>query len=252
MTSHRTSDGSTGRDVLAGLLRDARAVLFDFDGPVTRLFRGYPTAPVAEEIKSLLVEHGVTLPPAVRDSTDSHGLLQLLRTEVFSAAKPAPGDQKVLELAEGIVTDHEYRAAARALPEEHIASLLSGLDGRGRRLVIVSNNAAGPVTAYLERTSLAQLFEGVFGRDPRELRHMKPDPDCVRRALRHLALPARDCLLVGDQLTDLTAARAVGMPFLGYARTDAVAEAMRRRGADWAGTSLEPVARAASAASDPN
>ncbi|MFF8657747.1 HAD family hydrolase [Streptomyces huasconensis] len=238
--------------LLPGLIAGARALLFDFDGPVTPFFEHYRTAPIAQDIKTLLSERGVPLPPDVRASADSHGLLHLLRSDVVTAAKPGPEDQKTLELAEGIVTSHEYRAARHAVPSAHIEALVTALAGLGKRLVIVSNNADGPVRAYLERVGLGTHFEAVFGRDPHELRRMKPHPHSVEAALRHLGVEAADCLLVGDQLTDLQAARAVGVPFLGHARNDAAARLLRREGAAWAGTSLLPLQQAAEGLMDPN
>ncbi|MGA4849744.1 HAD family hydrolase [Streptomyces sp. G5(2025)] len=271
MTPQRPSGGSgpthggpPGRDslpghlpghlpgLLPGLIAGAGALLFDFDGPVTPFFQHYRTAPIAQDIKDLLLERGVPLSPDVRASADSHGLLHLLRSDVFTAAKPGPEDQKTLELAEGIVTSHEYRAARDAVPGEHIEALVTALARLGKRLVIVSNNAEGPVRAYLERAGLETEFEAVFGRDPHELRHMKPHPHGVEAALRHLGLTAADCLLVGDQLTDLQAARAVGAPFLGHARNDAAARTMWREGAVWAGTSLLPLQQATEGLLNPN
>ncbi|MEU6991687.1 HAD family phosphatase [Streptomyces sp. NPDC046465] len=247
MTSRRPagSSRSPGPDAPAGPLADARAILFDFDGPVTRFFDGYPTEPIADEIKILLRERGVPLPATVLDTHDPHRILQLLRSDVFRDGTPGHEDQKTLELAEAVVTDHEYRAVADAPLDEHIESLLTTLRRLGKRLVVVSNNAEGPVRAHLERQHLDTRFERVFGRDPLELRHLKPDPHCVLRALDHLGAAPRECLLIGDQLTDLAAADAVGMPFLGYARSAAEAAQMWREGAVWAGASLAPLRRAA-------
>ncbi|MGW0535889.1 HAD family hydrolase [Streptomyces sp. NPDC003032] len=246
MTSQRPSDGgSPDRDVLPGLVASAAALLFDFDGPVTRFFHHYKTAPIAREIKALLLKRGVPLSAAVQAAQDSHGLLHLLRSGVFTQDEPGPEDQETLELAEGIVTHHEYRAALGAVPDEHVEALVAELSRLGKRLAIVSNNAEGPVRAYLERVGLAKEFEVVFGRDPHELRRMKPDPHRVEAAVHHLDLKAADCLLVGDQLTDLEAAHAAGTPFLGYARSEGIADTMRRAGAAWACASLLPLLEAA-------
>jgi phosphoglycolate phosphatase-like HAD superfamily hydrolase len=46
---------------------------------------------------------------------------------------------------------------------------------------------------------------------------MKPHPSCVKRALRSAGLPASDCLLIGDSVSDIGAANQVGVPFLGFA-----------------------------------
>ncbi|MFF1376415.1 HAD family hydrolase [Streptomyces sp. NPDC058308] len=248
MTSRRPADGvgsTPGPDAPAGLLAAARAVLFDFDGPVTPFFERYATPPIAAEIKALLKETGGPLPAAVQECHDAHRLLRLLRSEMFRDETPGHEDQKTLERAEAIVTAHEYAAVADAPLDAHVRGLLATLRRLGKRLVVVSNNAEGPVGAYLERHHLDVFFERVFGRDPHELLHMKPDPDCVYRALGHLRAAPGECLLIGDQLTDLAAAAEVGVPFLGYARSAAEAAEMRRKGAVWADTSLAPLRRTA-------
>ncbi|WP_270891966.1 HAD family hydrolase [Streptomyces sp. DHE17-7] len=99
------------------------------------------------------------------------------------------------------------------------------------------------------RLGLEPKFDGVFGRSPHDARLMKPHPDCVHRALRHLALPSSDCLLVGDQLTDLDAARSAGTGFLGLTRAAERARQMAERGADAVVSSYLPVLRAADALS---
>lgn len=252
MTSPSPAGPRPGPSAPTGLLNGTQAILLDFDGPVSRFFEGYDTAAIAEEIKELLTEHGVALPDTVLATTDPHALLRLLRSEVFTESRPGIGRQKTLELAEGIVTDHEYRVVGRAPLDERVESVIGLLRKGGKRLVVVSNNAEGPVRAYLEHHGLHDAFEAVFGRDPVELGHMKPDPHCVLRALKHLGADPAACLLVGDQLTDLTAARKAGVPFFGYARSTAVAARMRDEGAVWAGLTWGPLHAAAKELKRPN
>ncbi|MGW5785638.1 HAD family hydrolase [Streptomyces sp. NPDC003757] len=251
------TDPGPGRDTLdtlgplddpAAALRafgSARAVLFDFDGPVCDLFAGCTTAVTAQRIKRTARRHWGPLDPAVEKCDDAHGLLPPLR-EMYERSAPAAGALP-LEHAEAAVTELERRAVRTALPTPHLGALVDLLLSRGKRLAVVSNNAEAPIREYLGSLGTGPVFAGVFGRAPHDARLMKPHPDCVHRALRHLDLPASACLLVGDQLTDLEAARSAGTGFLGLTRDAGRALRMARGGADAVVSSYLPVLRAADA-----
>ncbi|MFA3876722.1 HAD family hydrolase [Streptomyces sp. MMCC 100] len=229
--------------VLLRAFGSARAVLFDFDGPVCDLFAGATTTDVAEQVKRTARRYWGPLDPSVEKCDDSHGVLGPLR-EMYERSVPRPSSLP-LELAEAAVTGLERRAVRTAVPTAHLYALVDLLLGQGKRLAVVSNNAEGPILEYLEGRGLGSKFHGVFGRSPHDARLMKPHPDCVHRALRHLGLPASDCLLVGDQLTDLGAARSAGTGFLGLTGHAERALRMAQGGADAVVSSYLPVLRAA-------
>ncbi|MCG8966820.1 MULTISPECIES: HAD family hydrolase [Streptomyces] len=221
---------ATDPNALAALLHPVRAVLFDFDGPVCDLFRGESTAGVAHRIKESARHSWKTLDPDVSACHDSHGILRRLRT-MYERPAPQRRDPGPLARAEDIVREQEEKAAGTAVPTPLVTELVDALGSAEMRLVVVSNNAEQPIRGYLGRHGLQHAFEAVCGRDPRDARRMKPHPDCVHRALAHLGLPAASCLLIGDQLTDLQAARDAGTPFLGFTGDDVVAKEMLHQGA---------------------
>ncbi|MFJ2263946.1 HAD family hydrolase [Streptomyces sp. NPDC087844] len=232
------------QEALRQLLVRSRAVLLDFDGPVTALFGNTPTAPVAHEIKDAVRGAWGTLDPDVENCEDSHHVLRRVR-DMFERPALFPRDRAALEQAEAIVTRYEHVAVRSATPTPDLGELLDVLLDLGMRLMIVSNNSDGPIWEYLKRLGLQSKFDAVLGRDPHELRHMKPDPDSVNRAVNHLKLPASACLLVGDQLSDLKAAQAAGTRFIGYTRSVERTAEMRKHGADWVVPSHEPLIGAA-------
>ncbi|WP_328495006.1 HAD hydrolase-like protein [Streptomyces sp. NBC_00414] len=206
-------------------------MFFDFDGPVCDLFGGTPTAHIAEEIKVMARLEWGALDRAVEDCHDSHGILLRLR-DVLDGA-PEHHGREPLAQADAIVTRYEYAAVGSAVQCSDVGPLLDALRDLGKRLAIVSNNAEGPVLRYLERTNLTSKFEVVCGRDPYEPRHMKPHPDPVRRALAAVGVPATGrALLVGDQLSDLAAARAAGVRFLGHTQDERLRRRMKQTDAD--------------------
>ncbi|AMW11319.1 HAD family hydrolase [Streptomyces qaidamensis] len=222
----------TADDALVRLLAPTRAVLFDFDGPVCDLFGGESTRAVAQEVKRAAQRHWGTLDPDVSACDDSHGILLRLR-DMYDRRSSRPRSRRPLELAEDIVTGQEARAVAGATPTPHVEALVDALSDLGMRLVMVSNNAEEPIRTYLKAHGLDTKFERIFGRDREDARRMKPDPHCIKRAREHLELPMASCLMVGDQLTDLKAARSAGACFLGYTRHEGRAEDMRQSGADF-------------------
>ncbi|MFJ4282830.1 HAD family hydrolase [Streptomyces massasporeus] len=226
------TDATADEDALVRLLGPTRAVLFDFDGPVCDLFGGASTRDVADEVKRAARQHWGTLDPDVSACDDSHGILLRLR-DMYDRRSSEPRSRRPLELAEGIVARQEARAVTGATPTPYVGDLVEALLGLGMRVVMVSNNAEEPIRTYLRAHGLDSRFERIFGRDRDDARHMKPDPHCIKRAREHLELPAASCLMVGDQLTDLKAARSAGTCFLGYTGDEAKAEEMRRSGAEF-------------------
>ncbi|MBG0854274.1 HAD-IA family hydrolase [Streptomyces spinoverrucosus] len=239
-------DALDQRARLTELLRGTRAVLLDFDGPVTDLFGDASTAPVADEIKDLARAIWGALDPDVEACEDSHGILRRLR-DMYDRPAPAPRSRTALDRAEAVVTRFEYEAVRSARPTQNIGELVDALVNLKLPLVIVSNNAEGPVWEFLKSVGLQSKFADVVGRDPHELLHMKPHPSSVNRALRHLRVPPPACLLVGDQITDLQAAHAAGTRFLGYTPSPARAAEMAARRADGVISSHQPLIDAAEA-----
>jgi len=230
---------------LRRLLRDTQAVLLDFDGPVCDLFGTTPTAPIAQEIKEMARDEWGGLDREVEECHDSHGILQRLR-DMYDEEAPTPRRRAPLDQANTIVTRHEYAAVNSAEPAPFFEELLDALLDLRKHLAIVSNNAEGPVWEYLKNAGLQSKVVAVCGRDPREPRHMKPHPDSLRRALRSLGgLDPSEALMVGDQLTDLRAARAAGVPFLGWTQDESRSRRMLRDGADAVVTSHAQVVNAA-------
>ncbi|MDX2594231.1 HAD-IA family hydrolase [Streptomyces sp. WI03-4A] len=235
--------GCTERTAPEVLFHDAHAVLFDFDGPVTDLFGDTSTAPVAAEIKKKVLGIWGHLDPDVEACDDSHGILRRL-SDMYGRPTATPWDPRVLKEAEAIVTEAEHAAVRTAVPAPHVERLVEALSQRGRRLVIVSNNADGPVREFLDKWDLR--FDFVVGRDPQRLELMKPHPASVERALARVGVKEPEqAFLIGDQLTDLQAAHQAGIRFLGYTQSEERAELLRVKQANWVVKSHEPLIKAA-------
>jgi HAD superfamily hydrolase (TIGR01549 family) len=212
---------------LLGLLRGVDAVLFDFDGPLCHLFDAYPAADVAEEMKRFL-RAAAELPEAFEFEAydDTHLLLH------DAAASDVP--HPVLTGLEALLSKAEERAAAKAPDTAGAVNLIRTLHRANRPIAIATNNSPGAVRVYLKIHGVEGEFDGkIFGRgsDPQL---MKPDPSCLTRALRELEMEttAGNCLMIGDSVNDLLAARGAGVPFLAYAKSDRKEKELTSAGAD--------------------
>jgi phosphoglycolate phosphatase len=216
--------------------RGVRYVLFDFDGPLVRLFAGHPAPGVARRLLGELARQLRTVGPGLvdgfSDRTDPHRLLAELGG-LLATVPSLPGTEaeRLVGRLSQALTVEECRAAESALGTPGADLLVDVLLRAGCRLAITSNNAPEAISAYLagEQTSgLAGAFrEHVYGRSP-DPRLMKPDPDCVRRALKGLRCEDPwQALLIGDSLSDYQAATAAGVRFLGFAPTERAAARLR-------------------------
>ncbi|MFD7700062.1 HAD family hydrolase [Streptomyces caelestis] len=235
-----TGDGTgadDGPDGLRHLVEGARVVLWDFDGPVCRLFAGHSAERVANGLASWLEGRGLhgLLTAAERESLDPQVLLR-------AVDRRHPGSDLVAELEERL-TQEELRAAGSAMPTPYADPLIRTWTAVGSRLAVATDNSPRVVREYLASRGLGACFAPhIYGRT-QELNRLKPDPHCIRRALNAMGAAPATALMIGDAPTDLRAAQAADVPFLGYARTGRKGELLREAGATAVVESLEPVLR---------
>jgi N-acetyl-D-muramate 6-phosphate phosphatase len=181
-----------------------RAVLFDLDGTLV------DTAPDLGHAANRLREEA-GLPP-----------LPLADYRPVASA----GARGLLKVAFDIDPDHPSYAGRRDAFLRHYRTALSrdsrlfdgiepalaAFERAGIRWGVVTNKPqwlTEPLLADLGLAERAAVAIGIVeGLKP------KPAPDSLLRACATLGLAAADCVYVGDDLRDVTAARAAGMPVL--------------------------------------
>ncbi|MFE4669464.1 HAD family hydrolase [Streptomyces sp. NPDC056716] len=220
----RTDLVALAAEELGELVEGTRYVLFDFDGPICRLFAGFPASHIARAQVEWLRAHGRAdlLTEAELRSPDPHGVLS-------SLAARQPGTDLVLDLEEHL-TQCELQAARGAWPTPYADALIRTWVAVGAQLAIVTNNSARTAEEYLKGRGLLSCFAPhIYGRTG-ELHLLKPHPDMLQRALRAMGAAPGDTLMIGDSSTDHAAARTAGVPFLGYASSDSATRRMRDTG----------------------
>lgn len=229
------------------LIEAAKGVLFDFDGPICHLFQGRPSADVAGRLRQVLA-HGADGAGRAGRAGDGEGDGRLPETddplEILRAAFDEPGlvERGVAREIERALTREEVAAAPHAFPTAYSDALVRTLAATGRQLAVTTNNSQQAVERYLESRHTDELFaDRIHGRNAEGELRLKPDPDCLLRALESMGTPAQEALMIGDAPRDLEAARAAGVAFLGYARNERKVELLRAAGARHMVTSLRDV-----------
>ncbi|MFS8199236.1 HAD family hydrolase [Streptomyces sp. CWNU-52B] len=224
-----TGDIDEVRDVGGAwaLLADARCVLFDFDGPICRLFPEDRSRKVARRLREATDEFGAgdVLTEQARSDKDPHVVLRA----VYRAGRKR-GLPGLLRELEKLVVEGEVEAARSAWPTPDAVGLIGVLSGRRTRMAVVTNNSPLAAETYLGRKGLLHHFAAVEGRTTDPAR-MKPDPDVVFRALRSLRLGPEDAVMIGDTGTDVEAAGQAGVRFIGYGRNPEKRGRLRAAGA---------------------
>ncbi|MFI9762461.1 HAD family hydrolase [Streptomyces sp. NPDC051963] len=221
----RTDLVTRAAEELRELVVRTRYVLFDFDGPICRLFHGYPATEIARAQVKWLKDQGRDglLTEEERFSPDPHGVLS-----AFAARHP--GSDLLIDLEE-ILTQHELRAAGVAWPTMYADPLIQTWVATGARLAIVTNNSARTVAEYLRDRKLLSCFAPhIYGRRAQEMHFLKPHPETLNRALRAMGAAPEASLMIGDTDSDADAARAAGVRFLGYASSARAVRRMRGAG----------------------
>lgn len=212
-----------------------RVVLWDFDGPICRLFAGHSAERVARELVDWLEQQGLSglLTNEEREHPDPHVVLRAVN-------RRHPGSDLVTEL-EARLTAHERQAVASALPTPFADPVIRTWSALGGRFAVTTNNSAHTVRDYLRRRELLACFAPhIYGRTVR-LDLLKPNPHCLLRALNAMGAAPESALMIGDSGEDCEAAHRAGVQFLGYGRTEVKRAVLRKAGARVVVDSLETV-----------
>ncbi|WP_308408616.1 HAD family hydrolase [Streptomyces sp. AC627_RSS907] len=220
-----TAEPERVADELGRTVGDVRLVLWDFDGPICRLFARHRASAVADVLVGWLADRGMAhlLSADERAAGDPQAVLR-------AVGRRRPGSGLVTELEERY-TAEELRAVTTATPTAYTEPLIRAWSAAGVRPAVVTNNSPRAASAYLSRRDLLPCFgPHVYGRDDRP-HHLKPSPHLLHRAMDGTGTAASAALMIGDSPDDLGAARSAGVAFLGYARDERKLRLLREAGA---------------------
>ncbi|GAB77006.1 phosphoglycolate phosphatase [Austwickia chelonae] len=188
----------------AALIENCAALLLDFDGPMTRHLPPPKNEEITRAARRPLVDAGIVLPQEIETSKDH---LQVLR---FTATN-APD---YLDAVEQAAIASEVEAAQTSPPTDGLVDLLARYAGK---TIVVTNNAAEAVQAFLDCLGDVGKRVRVCGRPAGRPDLMKPSPHLVLMAASAAGAEPSACILIGDHASDAEAARAGEAAFVGYA-----------------------------------
>ncbi len=180
------------------------AVLFDLDGTLADT-----AGDLAGALNRLRRDRGLApMPVASLRAHASSGARGLIGAGL--GVHPDAADYPALR--EAFLAHYDACLADTTRLFDGVAELLDALDARGLRWGIVTNKAARFTVPVVDALGLASRAATVVAGDTTP--HPKPHPEPLFHAARALGIPAARCAYVGDDLRDIAAGNAAGMPTL--------------------------------------
>ncbi|WP_035306010.1 HAD family hydrolase [Actinokineospora inagensis] len=211
---------------MSEVLASASAVIFDFDGPLCDVFAGHPAGVVARSLEKLL---GV---PVQSDDP----------LEVLRESREHDSD-KLREVERALIAAELHAVACSDVTPGGLEAVRACI-ASSRKVAVVSNNSEDAVSAFLRNVGLSDVVRPVVGRYPARPDLMKPNTWPMVCALEALGVQAGKAVFVGDSITDLEVAAAVGTPCLAYANKPGKREAFEAAGAAVVFTDMHQMADA--------
>ncbi|MDO9600051.1 MAG: HAD hydrolase-like protein [Azoarcus sp.] len=172
-----------------------RLAIFDFDGTLADSFDFFVSSynQIADEFAFSRIDETEV------DALRHHSAREMMKRVGLPAWKLPAVSQRFIAV---------MRANAPQLrPFDGVETALAELAARGVQLAVVSSNAADNVAAILGPAIMTHISHvdcgmSIFGKAAR-----------LRKTLRACRIAANEAIYVGDQLTDLEAARRAGIAF---------------------------------------
>lgn len=183
---------------------DVDAVLFDLDGTLADT-----AGDLAGAVNLMRRERGLDPVPVANvrpyASAGARGLL-------FAGMGVTTDDPMFASLRDSFLVHYERCLAETTHLFEGVDELLRTLEARGLAWGIVTNKATRFTTPVVAALKLDKRAKAVVSGDTTP--HPKPHPEPLLHAARALELPPQRCVYVGDDLRDVQAGIAAGMPTL--------------------------------------
>jgi pyrophosphatase PpaX len=177
------------------------AILFDLDGTLV------DTVPfILAAVRHAFAGYGA----CPSDAEWIAGIGTPLRTQLASFAREAAHVDELLARYRAFWLEH-HDAMTRTFPGALATAGL--LARRGHPLGVVTAKTEEGALRTLRHTGLLPLLSALVGADT--CGRAKPDPEPVLVALARVGRTAREALLVGDSVHDVSAARAAGVRAIG-------------------------------------
>lgn len=180
-------------------------IVFDLDGTLV------DTAPdLLDALDHAIASAG--LPPvdqAAMRAYAGHGGRAMIERAFAMNRRPLAADER--ERLLGVFLDHyTSRMPGRSAPFPGALEAMARFEEAGFPLAVCTNKFERLARQLLERLDLAHRFAMIAGADTFAFR--KPDPRHLTETIRHAAGDSATGLMIGDTNTDISTAKAAGLP----------------------------------------
>lgn len=124
----------------------------------------------------------------------------------------AVAPQKVEKLFADFIAHYTEHLADRSRPFPGVTDALDVLTSIGYQFAVCTNKLERLSVLLLKQLKLADRFAAICGQDTFGMQ--KPDPEVLRRTVAAAGGSLTDAIMIGDSLTDIRTARAVGIPVI--------------------------------------
>jgi HAD superfamily hydrolase (TIGR01549 family) len=181
-----------------------RAVFFDLDGTIlNNTFK-------AKEAKTAVIERITELGLDTRNISIDDTVKSMLEKAEAQVQKGGRLTRESLRKNLSAVLDRfDVEALSESKLTKGATHVMCELKKSGVKVGLVSNSGSKGVELALKKFDLARFFDLVITRD--DVKRIKPNGDCIRKALSTLGYRPNDAAYVGDSWIDVMAAKDAGV-----------------------------------------
>ena len=189
-------------------------VVFDLDGTLV------DSAPdLVDALNVILARDGIAPLPLERArKLVGRGGRILIRLG-YEAQNAAISDARIEELFPAYLAEYEKHLADRTLPYPGVLDALDRLSTGGHILAVCTNKYEKPAKMLLGALKMTDRFAAIVGADTFSV--SKPNGAVLHRTIERAGGDPKRAIMVGDTVTDVSAARNAGLPIVcvdfGYA-----------------------------------
>jgi phosphoglycolate phosphatase len=191
-------------------------VVFDLDGTLV------DTAPdLIHALNAILGDESIpAIPFDIARPMIGAGVRPLLE-QALAERGQFPGEAAMDELFARYIRRYQDHIADRSRPYPGLENALDRLGADGFTFAVCTNKYEALSLRLLDALGLTSRFAAICGQDTFAMK--KPDPDSLRLTIARAGGDATRAIMVGDSETDVSVARAAGIPVIGvdfgYTRT---------------------------------
>src|SRR6266508_2197308 len=185
----------------------APIVVFDLDGTLV------DTAPdLVDTLNVVFAREGIPPVPfeAARDMIGG-GAKRMIERGLTTEQGPC-ATHEIERLYRAFIEHYAEHIADRSRPFPDLEAALERLSARGYDLAVCTNKLEWLSVRLLDALRIRERFAAICGQDTFGI--LKPDPEMLRRTVERAGGILAQAVMVGDSATDVTLARAAGIPVI--------------------------------------